>query len=437
MRIKTFYVPLAILAIDLLLSLPQFNLGVIGALRLLFIPTLLFTFIDSLRQVSAERLKFAVLRSLPWLIVLILFILQIFAIPSEVISIHLSGCVKFIAWTLLYLCSLVSLNSQTAPKVRKIITGLLLFIFLATIIQYPILIQRSSTSLGALIASYGRQENKDIFGLFAAANEDANSLMTLFPLALLHIDRFSKIQRFAFRILLFSYLLVVLFFNGTRTALFITLPLITFLYYFRLSLKSLLISLSLFLSGVLLYNVYVANLATLAFSRESKGGGTLGFRVERAWIPASSYTSEYSPAWGFGSRGWEYVGEKLQIVRGAGETNAFEVIPPHNVYVWTYVSWGIIGLACYLSFLFLLLKDAFQLSVFSNPEISAFGQALFCSIFSYCIWASISNAQIESGWLILLSLAILTASLKISASFIQKRTRFFYRNSFLGEGVTS
>jgi hypothetical protein len=419
MKIKTFYIPLFILVIDLLLSLPQFNFKVIGALRILFVPILILTFVDSLGKVNIKRFKFTIRKSLPWLIILMLFVLQIFAIPEAAVSIHLSGCIKFISWTLLYLCSLISMNAQNALKFRKIITGLLLFIFLATIIQYPILIQRSSVSLGALITSYGQQENKDVFGLFASANEDANSLIALFPFALLYVERNSGIKRLILRILIFLYIPIVLFFNGTRTALFITFPLITLLFYLRLSLKTLLRTTPFLLAGAFFFNLYIAKFAQSSFSRESQGGGTLGFRVERAWIPASNYTYEHSPIWGFGSRGWEYVGDLLQIVRGAGEANAFEVIPPHNVYVWTYVSWGAVGLICYLLVLIFLLKDAFQLSTFPNPEIAGLGKALFCSTFAYCIWAGISNAQIESGWLVLLSIAILTASLQVSASFIR------------------
>jgi hypothetical protein len=422
MKIKAFYIPLLILSIDLLLSLPQFNLKVIGALRLLFIPVLIFVLLDLLGKIDVRRASFAVRMSFPWLLLLLLFGFQTLFIPSSAVSIHLSGCVKFIEWTLLYLCLLFSMNAWTAQKIRTVIFGLLLLIFLATIVQYPVLIQRSSISLGALIASYGHQKAKDVFGLFAAANEDANCLMTLFPLALFYIRRFSILKRILLQAAMFLYVAVVLFFNGTRTALFMTFPFVSFLFYFRLSLRTLAGITPVILTAISFYSVYVANFAKLAFSREAQGEGTLAFRVERAWIPASTYTFENSPIWGFGSRGWEYVGSMIRIMRDAGEENAFEIIPPHNVYVWTYVSWGAIGFLCYLLFLVMLLTSSFQLSTFPHSQISYFGKALFCSSVAYCIWAGISNAQIEIGWLILLSIGIMISSLKVSAWAIRNQS---------------
>ncbi|NJR73616.1 MAG: hypothetical protein HC773_07890, partial [Scytonema sp. CRU_2_7] len=223
MKIKIFYIPVFLLVADLLLSLPQFNLNVIGALRLAFIPPLLLVLMELLRKVDEKRIRFAMSMSWPLLLLMILFLFQIVAIPPAAVPIHLSGCTKYISWSLLYLCVLLSLNSQTTQKVRNILLFTLLFVFLATIVQYPILIQRSSESLSTIIASYGHQE-KDIHGLFAAANEDANGLMTLFPLALFYIRQKSGLKRLILKAIILLYIPIVLFFNGTRTALFITFP---------------------------------------------------------------------------------------------------------------------------------------------------------------------------------------------------------------------
>ncbi|KAB8330531.1 hypothetical protein SD80_028080 [Scytonema tolypothrichoides VB-61278] len=414
MKIKIFYIPIFLLVADLILSLPQLNLGVIGALRLAFIPLLVLVLIEQLRKVDEKRLRFAISMGWPLLLLPILFLFQIVAIPPGAVPIHLSGCAKYISWSLLYLCALLSLNSQTTRQVRDILLFTLLFVFLATIVQYPILIQRSSESLSGIIASYGTQE-KDIHGLFASANEDANGLMTLFPLALFYIRQKSGLKRLLFKAFLLLYIPPLLFINGTRTALFLTFPIVLFLFHVSFSIKNFMRIAPFIITFILIYNLYVVGFAESSFSKESSGEGTWGFRVERVWTPTSNYTYENSPIFGFGSRGWEYVCIVNNIVRGAGEENAFEVIPAHNVYVWTYVSWGIVGFSIYLGFLLTLLKESFQLSIFPKQDISLFGKTFFCSVVAYCIWAFISNAYIEVGWDILFILGILIASLKITA----------------------
>jgi hypothetical protein len=423
MKVKIFYIPIFLLVADLLLSLPQFNLRVIGALRIAFIPLLMLVLIEQLRKVDEKRIKFTISMSWPLLLLPILFLFQIVAIPSSAVSTHLSGCTKYISWCLLYLCGLLSLNSQTTRQVRHIFLLTLLFVFLATIVQYPILLQRSSESLSSMIASYGHQEDKDIFGLFGAANEDANSLMTLFPLSLFYISQKRGFKKKFWKIFILVYIPIILFFNGTRTALFITFPIVLFLFHFTLSIKNLIKIVPFLITVVLIYSLYVADFAGSSFSKESEGEGSWGFRVERVWVPASNYTSENSPLFGFGSRGWEYVCLINGIVRGAGELNEFEVVPSHNVYVWSYVSWGFFGLFIYIAFLLTLLKESFQLSIFpQDKQVVLLGQTLFCCVVAYCIWASISNAYIESGWDILFILGILIASLKMTVLLNQKTT---------------
>ncbi|MBW4627285.1 MAG: hypothetical protein KME49_17705 [Brasilonema octagenarum HA4186-MV1] len=414
MKIKIFYIPTFLAVSDLILSLPQLNLGVIGATRLVFLPLLVLILIEQLRKVDEKRIRFAVSMGWPLLLLPILFLFQIVAIPPAAVPTHLSGCTKYIFWSLLYLSTVLSLNSQTTHLIRKILFITLLLVFLATIVQYPIVIQRSSQSLSSIIASYGTQE-KDIFGLFASANEDANSLITLFPLALFYIKQKSGLKGLILKVALLLYLPPLLFINGTRTALFITFPILLFLFHFTFSIKNFTRLAPFLIIFILIYNLYVVSFAESSFSKESEGEGTWGFRVERVWTPTSNYTYENSPLFGFGSRGWEYVCRINGIVRGAGEENAFEVIPSHNVYVWTYVSWGIVGFSIYLGFLLTLLKESFQLSIFQDQEISLFGKTLFCCVIGYCIWAFISNAYIEAGWDILFIIGILISSLKMTA----------------------
>ncbi|NJM96496.1 MAG: hypothetical protein HC800_04155 [Phormidesmis sp. RL_2_1] len=147
------------------------------------------------------------------------------------------------------------------------------------------------------------------------------------------------------------------------------------------------------------------------FAAESQGGGTLGWRLEHAWVPTINYTMEHSPLFGFGSRGWEFVAELLNVIDPLTD----EVVPSHSGYVWAFVAWGALGALTYVGFLVVLLFEAFKLSMVKNKEVATTGRALLCSVVGYCLWAFISNVMWPQGWLILISLAILIACLKVTA----------------------
>ena len=427
MKIPAFYIPISLLILDLVLSLPQVPLHIIGALRIAFIPLLFIVLLDASGKISIQRLKFAIYMSGPLLVLPMLFAFQVLALPSDALSIHLSGCTKFVCWILGYLCTLLTLNNQSARKTRSIILYTFIFIFLATIVQYPFIIAKSSTSIAVILKNFGRGE-KNFFGLFAAANEDANSTVTLLPFLLMQVEKLGGLKKFVLLACILFYFSIVLLFNGTRTALLITFPLILFIFYSKLSIKAFLGISPLIGLAFLLYNAYGRGFTEEAFSKESGDSGTFSFRLERVWIPASTYTFEHSPLVGFGSRGWEYVGSLVRLVRSASETNAFEIIPSHNVYVWTFVSWGILGSFIYVTFLILLLKESFGLSKNSDAEVAMFGRTLFCSMIAYCFWAFISNANIEAGWVILILLGVMISSLKITV-FWNKRNQYQLANS--------
>ncbi len=86
--------------------------------------------------------------------------------------------------------------------------------------------------------------------------------------------------------------------------------------------------------------------------------------------------------------------------------------PSHSGYVWAFASWGVLGLIAYVSFLLILLLEAFKLSQSADFDIAYHGKALFCSVTGYCIWAFISNVMFSQGWIILMSLGILIAAFK-------------------------
>ena len=427
MKIQAFYIPILLLIVDLLLSIPQVPLHIIGALRIAFIPLLFIVLLDIFSKISTQRLKFAVYMSWPLLFLPFLFAFQILMLPSDAISIHLSGCTKFICWVLGYFCMLTTLTQQSARKVRTIILYTFVFIFLATIIQYPFIIAKSSTGLATILKTFGRGD-KNFFGLFASANEDANATVTLLPFLLMQIEKLGGFKKIFLLPLLLTYFSIVLLFNGTRTALLITLPIVLFIFYTNLSIRAFLSISPLVGLAFILYNAYGRGFTEEAFSKESGDSGTFSFRLERVWIPASTYTFEHSPIVGFGSRGWEYVGSLIRLVRSASETNAFEIIPSHNVYVWTFVSWGMLGCLIYVAFLLLLLKESFTLSKLPDLEVAMLGKTLFCSMIAYCFWAFISNANIEAGWGILILIGTMISSVKITA-FWNRKNNYYLANS--------
>jgi O-antigen ligase len=416
MNIKAFKVPICLLLFNLILSIPQFEWNKsIGWVRLLLIPVLLFVLFDLLGKIGRKRLQFVIKMSWSILGLLLLFVFQIFLIPSEALEMHLSGCIKFISWILLYLCSLATITEYTAPQFAKGVTFILFLNFLGIVLQYPFLILASSKSFFDVIASYGDTTlDKSIHGLFAAANEDANGMITLLPFCLYFVEKTTALKKWLLRLLILLYIPIILLFNGTRSALFAGFPLISLLFYLKFSVIRLVRIAPFLLGAVALLVANTRSFAEQAFKSESLQNGNFGWRVLRLWIPATRYTFEHSPILGFGSRGWDYVCILNNIVLSqTGQvTSVFDTTPPHNIYIWIYVSWGIFGFLMYLSFLALLLKESFLLCLSKRAEVSKLGKATFCSMVAYCIWGGISNSHFESGWIILFSLGILTAALK-------------------------
>ena len=414
MKIRAAIIPIFLMSLYLVLSIHKVStISTIASVMRLFrfgtIPILLLFILDLLpkwKQKQAERLF---VMSLPIIIILFVTLFQLIALPSDVLSTHITGSVRPISWSLAYLCVLLVLNPSVAREYKKIFLTLLLLIFLVGILQYPHLILKSGVGISSIFSNYGQLQSRvQIHGIFGSANEDANGLMTLFPIALLCIETTHGLKKKILRFIIFIFFPIALLFNGTRTALLISFPLITFLFYSNLSFKRTFIFLlgAPILSGLSLLFGY--DFFERAFIEDIEGGGTIGWRLEQVWIPAINHTLENSPIFGFGSRGWEYVAQQVGSINSEGGP-----IPPHSGYFVVYISWGIIGLAAYLAFLLILLTESFQLAQSKRVDIAKPSKALFCSVVAYCIWAFISNANEEQGWLILFVIGSLIASLKI------------------------
>ncbi|MEO0687602.1 MAG: hypothetical protein AAFY76_21770, partial [Cyanobacteria bacterium J06649_11] len=228
---------------------------------------------------------------IPPLLLLIINVFQLFLLPDAVISSHTTGSVKFAAWFSLYLATVLNLNVETAVKIKHRIWMVLIIVFTIGIFQYPLIVMQVGGGLGSAFSNYGQLgERYQLSGIFGSANEDANGFVTLLPLVLLWIENqpFSKRRILRWGLLLYFPLMLV--FNGTRTALLLSFPLITILFYCRLSIKTLLYIIGpitvLISSTIFIVN----NWASRFFSAELQGGGSFGWRVENVWLPAVEYT---------------------------------------------------------------------------------------------------------------------------------------------------
>ena len=393
--------------------------------RLITIPALFIFYIILIRKKRFSNFKKLGFLELPIIILFLINLIQLFIIPKDAIEMHITGSVKFTAWFGLYLTSLLSLNLSSALKYKMVLLNTLATIFLIGIAIYPFIIITSGTTLSSVLTGYGDTADRiQNSGLFGSANEDANGLMTLLPFALLFVEKIKGVHKSILRYSLFIFFPFLLIYNGTRTTLFFTLPITLILFYSELSLKGLLKLILILLTPLIIIFPFISSFLNQAFSAQLAGdGGSFTWRVENVWNPAIEYTQRYSPIFGFGSRGWEYIANPLDLFTRGGIQSG-NLISPHSGYVWAFVSWGGIGLCMYLLFLIILLAESFKISQLHNKHLAMLGRALFCSVFSYCTWSYISNVMWAQGWIILVTIAILIASAKVIPSVESKDTKY-------------
>ena len=391
--------------------------SILRIFRLITVPILILVIFALTPKIKLLPAKHLIWLGLPIIILFLINLFQLVALPKDVIEMHVTGSIKFTAWFCTYLCSLLSLNPTSAFQYKKNISKVLFVIFLVGVAIYPIIMISSGISLSTVLAGYGDSDDRvQASGLFGSANEDANGLMTLFPIALVFLEQIKGIKKTIFKWVLFAFFPFLLLYNGTRTTLFFTMPIVLVMFYSKLSLKGLI---RLMLMGVIPLAAslpFIASFMSRAFASQASGnGGSFSWRVDHVWTPAIEYTQKYSPIFGFGSRGWEYIAQQLGLFRDFSGQAVGEIISPHSGYVWAFVCWGSVGLCAYVLFLVILLIESFRLSQLSNRELSLLGRALFCSVFAYGMWAYISNVMWAQGWVILVSIATLIATTKLIA----------------------
>ena len=119
-----------------------------------------------------------------------------------------------------------------------------------------------------------------------------------------------------------------------------------------------------------------------------------------------------SPILGFGVRGWEYVSSLPGVLSVTEEGG----VSPHNIYLWIFISWGLVGLVFYLFLLIILFFHSFRLTKDNDRKIAIYAKASFCSLIAYIIWGLISNAHIDIGWLVLIMIATSVVALNLKGT---------------------
>jgi hypothetical protein len=431
MRTKAFYIPVFLLLNDVIISIPNPGMLILqpdlnlenirilgfsfsGAIRLIGIPLLILVIADS---VTTKRVRKGIIPFLiPMVLLLGILVLQFFVIPKDAVLMHSTGIVRYVSWALGYIALLATLNQNNSLRVLHIFTGTLTTLFVLLIIQYPAIIANSGYSLAAAAQLYGQNIIK-MNGIFGAANEDGNGAMALLPFFLAYTGQQAGIKKYLCGVFILVISPLMIFFNGTRTALFFIYPLVLFLFYSNLSIRRVLMLVPLLATVGIMIRSIASTVAEKTFSGDLEGGGTSGWRIEQVWTPTFNYGVDASPVFGFGVRGWEYVCQQAGVF---GETGKGE--SPHNIYLWIFISWGLVGFIVHIFFLLILLFYSFRLVGSPNREISNYAKASFCSLSAYLVWASISNANIDIAWLILIMISASIAALSIMAR-AQKRQK--------------
>lgn len=418
MKIRLTDIPLTLVILYLLMSPIQVaklieSLGLYQGVRyfrflvvIILIPILL-KLVSTVKKYQF-RCLFSI--SLPIICIWLVNILQLIVLPPHLALTHFTGSIKFTAFFLTFQHILIILKLKNAKKYVNFLSTYLLLVFFGIVLQYPYLAFQSGVNPASILSNFGQIDSRiKLFGLFGSSNEDANGSATLLPIALSFTEKVKGYRGRLLQAILLLFYVFVLLYNGSRTPLVISFPIIIGIFSSQLSIKNLLVSvISIPLLAPIAY-IFNALVLSRAFGSESATEGTFGWRVEQVWTPALGYVTAHSPLFGFGARGWEYVSEQAFGI-GIGESG---IVSPHNTFIWAYATWGILGLVSFISFIVVLLSNSFKTSQSLNPEVAKLSKATFCSMIVYILWSLIANSHFDQGWTVLISLASLIASLRI------------------------
>ena len=405
-----YWMLLAVLAVDLipyvLFGKDEIfvgGIGLDGLVRFIALGVLVVILIDHLTRFSFvfryER-KIVVVILLFFLIMLV----QLFWVNQAVLN--LQGAVKFIFYFCFIVISLYSAIIYSDTTIQTII-NISLYLFLAVLAFYPYLIVTSGQNI---VSRFFDNEARMHF-LLKAGNEDAHFMTTLMMLVFLKLKK-NKVILIAVGLIFY----VALVYNGTRSALFmaLVLPVLYYIFYKKRFVASFVIIVLVTFATL----PYMNTLIEAKFSKDlkvfqetdkvmagEKVGGNMSWRITHVWLPTVHYTWDHAPFTGNGSNGWNIVGAK--VISGG------ESASPHNLFIWAFVNWGLIG-ACLL----LALMGIPILYVWrsywqeDDPKDLAVIIALLCGWLEFIVWSSLANSYNLNGWVVLSLLIVCSIAVK-------------------------
>jgi O-antigen ligase len=380
------------------------GIGVPGILRLLFLSILFFIMGLNLKRFNPV-LKYE--RKSIFIVLLILYLfVQLFFLSN--FAYQFQGSIKYYFYFSLMLIGLYNAYVEGALTSNKLVKLAVIFFFMI-IVFYPYVIMSSGLSVSERL----QHSNLRLGYLLQAGNEDAHVLVSLFPFVLVKLNT----KRF-FSKVVFLILLVVLFYNGTRSALIMGI-FVTALFYFLGTKNKYLFGLISFIVLLILLP-FVYNIFVILFKKEFaffqnidqflQGGftqGNLAGRITYIWVPTVLYTIKNSLMFGFGSNGWQIVASKVTWFSFQGTYYS-----PHNLFVWIFVSWGLIGLTLFIGFYYSQFLLAYRNYKNSTENLRVITIAVLCSFFAFLAWSFIANAHGAHGWTVLIISVLINISNK-------------------------
>jgi len=246
--------------------------------------------------------------------------------------------------------------------------------------------------------------------LLGNANEDGGLISTFYPI-LLYIYRDKRLKLF---FLIIIYFFILYFMNGTRTSLVISV-LITILHFLVFSKKKKIIFILVFLTSFLFYKDlsiffqskigedYVFSTEKYKGIIEGESKGNFSGRIAGIWVPTFKYITNNHLFFGMGNSSWNDV---VGLTKLKFNGNRIKYRSPHNLFLVSYVDWGIIGLTLILILVITSIKYLLQ----SRKQKIAY--SILLSWGGFLGWAFMANANSIFGWSVFILLIILSSIIK-------------------------
>ncbi len=252
-------------------------------------------------------------------------------------------------------------------------------------------------------------------------NEIAGIFTTTFPFCILLIQNKiadkSNLQKITL-LFFMLYLYILIFYNGSRFAIFSSLLSAVIIYYFtvvnpnkgaqKINFAKV-ISIILFFGIVSIYGGEAFfgkdEIFSKSISEITEGGnqeGNLAGRIGGIWVPLIKHVNENSFLLGFGNESANNIAAKTTFWVNENNQILQYTRDIHNFFVTLYVELGFIGFCIFtLTYGIIILK---LVSVLNQKTVTIATDekiAVLCSFIGFTTWLLTANAWYSGGWFIL------------------------------------